>query len=202
MKVSAGLWVLIISKSTEFTFYVYNKALFLNYLFFYRYYSRLRVTILNTACSLGLPACLSEASKEFTKWMENPSVRPHPDVRETVYYYGMFVLGNEELWNKMWNLFVAETDASEKVKLMYGLSAVQEPWILSRYVVWSEKDIEKIKNLFDQFIGIALILDTLIWPGLRRTYVAKIISLAYKTLPQIPWENQLFGIMFANIGQY
>lgn len=92
------------------------------------------MTILNAACSLGLPACLNEASKKFTEWLENPLVRPHPDVRETVYYYGMFAVGNEELWNKMWDLFVSEPDASEKIKLMYGLSAVQEPWILSRYI--------------------------------------------------------------------
>lgn len=94
--------------------------------------SRLRVTILSAACSLGLPECLAEASAEFTRWLDNPDVRPHPDVRETVYYYGMLNSGNEENWNKMWELFVAEEDASEKAKLMYGLAAVQEPWILSR----------------------------------------------------------------------
>lgn len=95
-------------------------------------FSRLRVTILSSACSLGLPACLEEASNQFNKWLENPSVRPHPDIRETVYYYGMLTSGNEEIWNKVWDLFVSETDASEKVKLMYGLSAIQEPWIISR----------------------------------------------------------------------
>lgn len=95
-------------------------------------FSRLRVTILGSACSLGLPACLTEASREFKVWLENPSVRPHPDIRETVYYYGMLDSGDEELWNQFWDLFVAEEDASEKSKLMYGLAAVQVPWILSR----------------------------------------------------------------------
>lgn len=98
----------------------------------FSFLSRLRVTILGAACSLGLPACLNQASAEFEKWLANPSTRPHPDVRETVYYYGMLNSGNEESWNQMWNLFVSETDASEKSKLMYGLAAVQEPWILSR----------------------------------------------------------------------
>lgn len=105
------------------------------YLLTFLFCSRLRVTILTTACSLGLPACLTEASNRFTNWLENPSDRPHPDIRETVYYYGMFALGNEQIWNRVWDLFVAETDASEKVKLMYGLSAIQEPWIISRYTI-------------------------------------------------------------------
>lgn len=90
------------------------------------------MTVLSAACSLGLPACLAEASVEFNKFLSDPSVRPHPDIRETVYYYGMLDSGNEDSWNKMWNLFVTEEDASEKSKLMYGLAAVQEPWILSR----------------------------------------------------------------------
>lgn len=92
----------------------------------------MRVTILSTACSLGLPACLSEASNLFSTWLKNPSVRPHPDIREIVYYYGMLTLGDEEVWNQVWQLFTSENDASEKSKLMYGLSAVQQPWILSR----------------------------------------------------------------------
>ncbi|KAI8123273.1 Glutamyl aminopeptidase [Lucilia cuprina] len=138
--------------------------------------NRLRVTILSTACSLGLPACLAEASNQFTKWLENPSVRPHPDIRETVYYYGMLALGNEEIWNQVWELFVTEKDASEKVKLMYGLSAIQEPWILSRYIdlAWHEKNVRGqdyfscLQNIAANPIGEPLVWDYVRehWPQL------------------------------------
>lgn len=89
------------------------------------------MTILNTACGLGLEECLSEAAKLFNNFIQI-GTRPHPDLRETVYYYGMVAVGNEQSWEAMWRLFVDEADASEKAKLMYGLSAVQQPWILSR----------------------------------------------------------------------
>lgn len=110
---------------------IFNK--WINLLIFFCSFSRLRVTVLSSACSLGLPACLTQASSEFLKWLATPAVRPHPDIRETVYYYGMFDSGDEQLWNQVWTLFINEEDASEKSKLMYGLAAVQEPWILSRY---------------------------------------------------------------------
>lgn len=97
-------------------------------------FSLLRVTVLNAACGYGESEALEEAGKRFTEWLANPSVRPSPDIRSTVYYYGMQSVGNEETWNQVWDLFVAEQDAQEKVKLMEALAAINEPWILQRYV--------------------------------------------------------------------
>lgn len=91
----------------------------------------MRVTILSAACSLGLEECLNEASTRFNAWLGNPNTRPHPDIRETIYYYGAFG-ADETSWQTMWELFVSETDASEKSKLMSGLAAVQVPWILGK----------------------------------------------------------------------
>lgn len=93
--------------------------------------SRLRQAVLSAACSLGVESCLEEAAVSFKAWLEAPTTRPHPDVRETVYYYGMQTIGDEETWDAMWQLYIAESDANEKSKLMYGLSAVQVPWILN-----------------------------------------------------------------------
>ncbi|XP_058986730.1 glutamyl aminopeptidase-like [Musca domestica] len=136
--------------------------------------NRLRVTILGAACSLGLPACLNQASAEFDKWLANPSTRPHPDVRETVYYYGMLNSGNEENWNQMWNLFVSETDASEKSKLMYGLAAVQEPWILSRYVqlAWDDSYVRG-QDYFTclQYIAANPIGEPIVWDYVRENWL-------------------------------
>ncbi|XP_059219771.1 glutamyl aminopeptidase [Stomoxys calcitrans] len=132
--------------------------------------NRLRVTILSAACSLGLPTCLSQASQEFNKWLENPNERPHPDVRETIYYYGMFDSGDEEKWNKMWDLFVNEEDASEKAKLMYGLSAVQVPWILSRYIqlAWNPDNVRG-QDYFTclQYIAANPVGESLVWEYVR-----------------------------------
>ena len=94
----------------------------------------MRFTILDTACAFGHQQSLQEAATRFKAWLANPSVRPHPDIRETVYYYGMMEVGNEAKWQQVWDLFVAEQDASEKSKLMYGLASIQVPWILSRWV--------------------------------------------------------------------
>ncbi|XP_020715909.1 glutamyl aminopeptidase [Ceratitis capitata] len=105
--------------------------------------NRLRQAVLSAACSLGVESCLEEAAVSFRAWLAAPTTRPHPDVRETVYYYGMQTIGDEETWDAMWQLYIAESDANEKSKLMYGLSAVQVPWILNDFVTlaWSEDNV-------------------------------------------------------------
>lgn len=102
-------------------------------MFFFLIFSRLRVSVITAACSLGLTDCLNEASKRFTAYLANPSTKPDPDLREIVYYYGMQHVGKQEEWEKMWDLFVLEQDASEKTKLMFGLAAIKVPWLLKRY---------------------------------------------------------------------
>lgn len=77
-------------------------------------------------------ACLDAVGEEFTKWMENPEVRPSPDLRNIIYSYGMRTRGNEAYWNIVWDLYLKETDASEKTKLMGSLTNIQVPWILKR----------------------------------------------------------------------
>lgn len=96
--------------------------------------SLLRVSILNFACSVGHSECLENAGKHFNAWLNNSTDRPAPDLRNVIYYYGMVVNGNEENWDKVWNLYLNEADAQEKIKLMDSLSAIQVPWILKRYV--------------------------------------------------------------------
>lgn len=95
-------------------------------------YSRLRVSVITAACSLGLSDCLQQASSRFNAFLADPTNKPDPDLREIIYYYGMRTVGNQEQWEKMWDLFVSEQDASEKTKLMYGLSAIKVPWLLKR----------------------------------------------------------------------
>lgn len=92
----------------------------------------MRTTVLNFACSIGLPQCIEQAGIKFNEWLANPDVRPQPDLRNVIYYYGMASAGNAENWEKMWEIYKNESDASEKAKQVYGLSGIQVPWLLSR----------------------------------------------------------------------
>lgn len=45
--------------------------------------------MLDLACSVGHIECLEEASEIFKKWINDiKDVRPHPDIRGLIYYYG------------------------------------------------------------------------------------------------------------------
>lgn len=96
-------------------------------------YSLLRSSVLNFACSVGLPDCMANVETKFHAWLNN-GVALDADVKSTVYYYGIFLSGtaSEANWNKVWKLYLAELDAQEKMKLLNALSAVQTPSILSR----------------------------------------------------------------------
>ncbi len=88
--------------------------------------------MLNFACSVGLPDCLTQAGNKFNEWLDNLTERPNPDLRNIIYYYGMQSVGNEEKWELVWEVYKNESDASEKAKLIYGLSGIKDHNVLSR----------------------------------------------------------------------
>ncbi|XP_052840444.1 glutamyl aminopeptidase [Drosophila gunungcola] len=96
--------------------------------------NRLRVSILSAACALGVPDCLEQAAQRFNAFLQNPTSRPSPDLREIVYYYGMQQSTSQANWEQLFRIFAAETDASEKLKLMYGLSGVQDSQLLFNFL--------------------------------------------------------------------
>jgi glutamyl aminopeptidase len=53
-----------------------------------------------------------------------------------MFYYssGMKLASGEKEWDTMWNLYLNETDAQERLKLLQGLAHSSEPWILHRLV--------------------------------------------------------------------
>ncbi|XP_017144401.1 glutamyl aminopeptidase [Drosophila miranda] len=113
--------------------------------------NRLRVSILSAACSLGLPDCLDQAAQSFNTWLQNPTAanRPAPDLREIVYYYGMQQSTSNSDWDKLFELFLEETDASEKLKLMYGLAGVQDAQLLFNFLVLaSDESIVRSQDYF------------------------------------------------------
>ena len=57
-----------------------------NKYFLYRF---LRTTILSLACAVGHTECLEDVTSIFLSWINDENdVRPHPDIRTLVYYYG------------------------------------------------------------------------------------------------------------------
>ncbi|XP_053981166.1 glutamyl aminopeptidase-like [Hylaeus volcanicus] len=96
---------------------------------------RLRTSVLGLACSVGHEACLAHAGTLFTSWTQDPAdIRPHPDIRQLVYYYGMQGINDEAAWKKVFERFVAETDSTEKLKLMKGLAGIRSPEILNGFI--------------------------------------------------------------------
>lgn len=79
---------------------------------------------------------MEEVGNRFRAWLNGDPItdRPHPDLRSLIYYHGMRSVGNEEDWNKVFEIFAKEQDASEKAKLQSGLAAIQDAVILTKYI--------------------------------------------------------------------
>ncbi|XP_046672950.1 glutamyl aminopeptidase-like isoform X2 [Homalodisca vitripennis] len=97
-----------------------------------------QVRMIGLGCRVGVPTCLDKAKQLFTDWLQNNGPKPHVEIRNLVYYYGIAESGEDE-WDKVWTLYLAESDPQEKVRLRTALCAVKEPWILARL-------IERAKN--------------------------------------------------------
>ncbi|XP_054747725.1 glutamyl aminopeptidase [Anastrepha obliqua] len=134
----------------------------------------LRIKILNLAGNFGYEPMLTEASTRFTAWLNNSTDRPDPDIRSAVYYYGMQTAGDEKSWDQVWELFINETDAQEKVKLMEALSAVNSPWILQRYInlAWNESYVRG-QDYFTclSYISTNPIGQSLVWDYVRENWL-------------------------------
>lgn len=129
---------------------------------------------MSSACSLGVQDCLEKASEKFLNWISDPKYDISSDIRELVYYYGMFNSGSEQIWEIVWDRFVKEEDAQEKSRLMYGLSAVQVPWLLQRYIdlAWEEKYVRGqdyfscLQNIASNRVG-----ESLVWTHVREKWL-------------------------------
>ncbi|KAH8312022.1 hypothetical protein KR044_009052 [Drosophila immigrans] len=156
--------------------------------------NRLRVSVLTAACSLGLPDCLSQAAQRFSTWVQNPTAanRPAPDLREVVYYYGMQETNSESNWEKLLEIFKAEADANEKLKLMQGLAGVQDAQLLYRLlelasdesIVRSQDYVTCLQNIAANPVGEPIVWEYYReqWPqlverfGLNDRYMGRMIA--------------------------
>lgn len=106
--------------------------------------------------------------------MSNLTIKPHPDIRSVVYYYGMSESGNSTLWNLMWNEFSNEHDAQEKIKLMNGLAAIRDPIILNKFIQLAKDrpDIVRGQDYFTclNYIAANPIGEPLVWDFVRNNW--------------------------------
>jgi len=135
--------------------------------------SRLRIKVLSSACSLGHESSLQQVVTLFNQWLASPETRPSPDIRDVVYYYGLQQVNTEAAWDQMWKLYLDETDAQEKVKLMNGLAAVQVPWLLQRYInwAWDESNVRR-QDYFTLlgYISTNPVGQSLVWDYVRENW--------------------------------
>ncbi|XP_031783197.1 glutamyl aminopeptidase isoform X1 [Nasonia vitripennis] len=141
----------------------------------------LRTTVLGLACAVGHTECLEEVGVIFKAWIDDEKdQRPHPDIRSHVYYYGMNHAGSETEWNKMFDRFINESNAAEKVKLMNGLAGIRSSFILKKYIglamdenyVRSQDALNCLRSISSNPDGTSLIWDWVRenWPLLVERY--------------------------------
>lgn len=135
---------------------------------------RLRTSILELACSVGHAECLEEAGNIFKNWIEDPrDVRPHPDIRALVYYYGMNDVGDEAKWNTVFAKFDAETDSTEKLKLMRGLAGIRSSWILNKFITKAtDENYVRAQDFFGCLLAISRnpVGTPLVWDWVRSNW--------------------------------
>lgn len=90
-----------------------------------------RVVVLSLACSMNHTECLAQAEEKFKSWIININQPLSQDLRSIVYKYGA-VNSNEATWEKLLQVYEAETDASEKLKLINGLANTKDVNLLKR----------------------------------------------------------------------
>ncbi|KAL1492044.1 hypothetical protein ABEB36_012545 [Hypothenemus hampei] len=92
-----------------------------------------RVVVLTLACVVDHEDCINQAQEKFNNWIVNTEEALSQDLRSIAYKYGM-VNANESTWYKLLEVYEAETDANEKLKLINGLANVNNEDLLLRLI--------------------------------------------------------------------
>nr|CAD7604667.1 unnamed protein product [Timema genevievae] len=163
---------------------------------------RTRSIVLKLACEFGHPECLKEVGKRFSVWISSPEERLHPDIRDIIYQFGMYAMGDEAAWDKMWNLFLKEEDAQEKRKLMIGLASTSQPWLINRYIQYAKNESNvKSQDFYWVLLDISYnpIGKTIAWDFLRSEweYIIDRYTLNDSTIGRmIDWVCRTFASEF------
>jgi len=132
-----------------------------------------RYNILSLACRSGLQECLDKAASLFTTWITDVSTYISPNLRTTVYKYGMQGTGDWKTWSAMFKRYLNEENPQEKKKLMYGLSQTKEPWILKRFLELAKNESNvRSQDYFSvlQLVNLNPVGSPLAWEYLREEW--------------------------------
>lgn len=129
--------------------------------------------MLSAACGVGYESALEQAATLFNQWLASPDTRPNPDVRDVVYYFGLQQVNTESAWDQVWQLYLTEPDAQEKLKLMNALAAIKVPWLLQRYInlAWDENNVRR-QDYFTLlgYISTNPVGQSLVWDYVRENW--------------------------------
>ncbi|XP_004925570.1 glutamyl aminopeptidase-like isoform X1 [Bombyx mori] len=139
----------------------------------------LRARILTLATRYQLPDAEDKVRNLFLSWLNGhgtpDAVVIEPDLRDFVYYYGMRSATQQE-WDKLWEIYLKETDVLEATKIRSALSASRDANILKRYLElsWDEANIRSqdylnvLADVSDNPTGTGLVWDDVRtrWPQL------------------------------------
>ncbi|KAK0091458.1 hypothetical protein PV326_003204 [Microctonus aethiopoides] len=160
----------------------------------------LRRVILNLACAIGHNECLDDAGAIFTSWINDPNdIRPPADIRSFIYKYGMSHVGKETEWNILFQRFINETNANEKLKLMQGLAAVKSTYLLNKYIsIAVDENYVRSQDTFGCLLSIARnpVGTSLVWDWVRENweFLVKRYTLNDRYLGQlVPGITQRFA---------
>ena len=109
-----------------------------------------------------------------------------PDLREIVYTYGMKSVGDQEVWQWMLDKYKEESNAQEKLKLLRGLTAINEPWILAYLLELAKNDtIIRSQDYFTllTYMSWNRVGEPIVWDFVRR--VSFFLSLQTKCTQKV-----------------
>ena len=104
--------------------------------------TKLRALILKKMCVYGNGEASEKSRQILLNYRENSEKIP-PNLRDIVYVYGM--QQDFGTWNWMLELYKAENNAQEKLKLLRGLCSSSQPWVLSHLLdlAWDEQIVRR-----------------------------------------------------------
>ncbi|XP_077505245.1 uncharacterized protein LOC144115007 [Amblyomma americanum] len=96
----------------------------------------LRRVILDLACRNLHQECLKEAKRRLSAWVDGGQDVPR-NIRGVVYRYGIYQSSGDHEWQFMWEKYLKEVSAQERINLLYGLAHVRSPPLIHRYLAYA-----------------------------------------------------------------
>ncbi|CAG0920565.1 unnamed protein product, partial [Notodromas monacha] len=95
--------------------------------------------ILDWACLVEIPGCLTYAKKEYKEWMDNYDVenpdKPilNPNYKDLIYCNGI-TYGASAEWDHAWTHYTRTAYASEVSNMIVSLACTKEVWLINKYL--------------------------------------------------------------------